>query len=959
MDQRNKYHSTKKCRLLIIIVVIIISLPSRSIAQIYLDSTATIEVRVADLLSKMTLDEKIGQMIQMNYPDLPLTSDIKTYYLGSLLAYADNGPAGRTPQAWADLYNTLQNYALQTRLKIPLIFALDAVHGFGAMYGATVFPHNIGLGCTRNPQLVDTAEQITAQEMSATGIDWALGPVVAVARDERWGRTYESFGEDPNLVKEMAGPAVHGFQGDTSAKNVNILACAKHFIGDGGTSGGVTNGNTVCDEQTLRTIHLPGYISTIEQKVGSIMVAQNQWNGIHPHGYPYLLDTLLKKELGFKGIVISDANSFMYAGDPTVPYPSRILYGAAIKHSINAGVDMAMMSNFIGFNHRTYIDTLKTLISHGDVTIERIDDAVKRILTQKFRLGLFEHPYADRSHLSQVGSQAHRQVARECVRQSLVVLKKKDGILPISKTIKRIHMTGRHANNMGYQCGGWTITWQGGSGNTTIGTTIMQAVQNSVPNAEVTYSENGFSADSADLGIAVIGELPYAEGSGDGGLSLDPQDIQTIRNLKNYNIPVIVILISGRPMIINPILHYCDALIAAWLPGTEGEGITDVLFGDYQPTGILSQTWPKNVSQIPINVGDLVYDPLFAYGYGITSFNDSPVGSPPEVYSAGTTLGGNAIEISFNKKMTAPPVSSSGFSVLVDGTTPMTITHICLKPNDSTTMVLTFVDSLKKGSAYSISYVPGNIQSHDYGQLAAFENLSVYNLLNDYINIQVVPNKVEAEKCFARQGSGAASISDDGDGSALTFSHDGGWADYLINVSQSGKYALEYRISSAKDTGQIQMIAKGTNVPPLNLPVTGSWSAWQTVSTTIGLSEGPQMIRMSVLHGGFWLNWIQLSLSTGVRDIDSRVVKEFHLSQNYPNPFNPTTTIKYQVPKTSAVTLIILDVLGREVAFLLNEEKSAGDYNVKWNASNLSSGVYFYRLHAGSFLETKKMILLK
>jgi beta-glucosidase len=957
MDQRNKYHNTKKHHLLIMIAAVIMSLPGRSNAQIYLDSTATIEARVDSLLSQMTLDEKIGQMIQMNYPDLPSTSDIKTYYLGSLLAYADNGPAGRTPQAWADLYDTLQSYALQTRLKIPLIFALDAVHGFGAMYGATVFPHNIGMGCTRNPQLIDTAEQITAKEMSATGIDWALGPVVAVARDERWGRTYESFGEDPNLVKEMAGPAVHGFQGDTSAKNVNILACAKHFIGDGGTTGGVTNGNTVCDEQTLRSIHLPGYISAIEQKVGSIMVAQNQWNGIHCHGNPYLLTTLLKGELGFNGIVISDANSFMYAGNPANLSGYPLLYGASIKNSINAGVDMAMISNFSGFNHRTYIDTLKTLISQGAVTLDRIDDAVKRILTQKFRLGVFEHPYANRSLLSQVGSQAHRQVARECVRQSLVVLKKKDGVLPISKNIKRIHLAGRHADNMGYQCGGWTMSWQGSSGNITPGTTIKGAIQQAAPNAVVTYSEDGYGAEGADIGIAVIGELPYAEYVGDGYVNLNTMDINAVRNLKSSNIPVIVVLISGRPLILDPILHHCDALIAAWLPGTEGEGITDVLFGDYPPVGRLSQTWPRSISQIPINVGDLVYNPLFAYGYGITSLNDSPAGSPPELYSVSTTIDQN-IEISFNKKMAAPSTLPVGISVFANGSTPVNITGLSLQSFDSTTFILTLEDSIRKTNTYTISYTPGDIYSNDGGQLTAFENAPVYNILNDYSYVHNIPKKIEAEECFFYQGLNISSCSDVGGGQCLTNIKNGYSADYYANVSQSGKYILVYRVASIADTGRIQLMTNGNVVSTLNFPMTGSWDIWQSFSTTVELSEGPQFIRMYALDGGFRLNWMQFSLSTGVEEHAS-APQRFQLFPNYPNPFNPSTTIKYQIPQTSLVTLKVFDILGREIAFLVNEEKSVGTYNIQWDASTRSSGVYFYRLHAGSFIETKKMILLK
>jgi len=957
MDQKNKYQYTRKYHLLIIIAAVILSFPGKSKAQFYLDTTKTIEARVDSLLSQMTLDEKIGQMIQMEFSDLPSNSDIKTYYLGSLLAYADNGPAGRTPEAWADLYDTLQNYALQTRLKIPLIFAVDAVHGFGAIYGATVFPHNIGLGCTRNPKLIDTAAQITAKEMSATGIDWALGPVAAVARDERWGRTYESFGEDPDLVSEMVGPAVRGFQGDTSAKNVNILACAKHFIGDGGTTGGVNNGNTVCDEQTLRAIHLPGYISAIEQKVGSIMVAQNQWNGMHPHGDPYLLDTLLKQELGFKGIVISDANSFLYAGDPTIPYPNRILYGAAIKHSINAGVDMAMMSSLSGFNHRTYIDTLKTLINQGVVTIERIDDAVKRILTQKFRLGLFERPYADKSLLSQVGSLEHRQVARECVRQSLVVLKKKDGFLPILKNIKRIHLAGRHADNMGYQCGGWTISWQGSSGYITPGTTIKEAIRQAAPNAEVTYSEDGYGAEGADIGIAVIGETPYAEYVGDGHISLTSTDVQTIRNLRNYNIPVIVILISGRPMIINPILHHCDALIAAWLPGTEGEGITDVLFGDYPPAGRLSQTWPRDVSQIPVNVGDAVYNPLFKYGDGISSLNDSPAGSSPELYSASFTTA-KSMEISFNKKMAAPPIAPAGFSLIANGSTSVNVIGLSLQSYDSTTFILALEDSIKKTNIYTISYTPGEIQSYDGGQLTAFENASVYNISNDYSKIHNIPTKIESEECFFRQGLNISACSDAGAGQCLTSINNRYCADYYANVSQSGKYILEYRISSPADTGQIQLITNGNVVSTLSLPATGSWDTWQSVSTTVELSEGPQFIRMYALHGGFRLNWMQFSMSTGVEE-QAFAPQRFQLFANYPNPFNPSTIIKYQVPQTSLVTLRVFDILGREIAFLVNEEKPAGTYNIQWNASNMSSGVYFYRLNAGNFIDTKRMILLK
>jgi beta-glucosidase len=918
-------------------------------AQVYLDSTATVEERVADLLSRMTLDEKIGQMIQMHYPDLTVRSDIQTYSLGSLLASADTGPGNKTAQEWADLYDQLQTYALQNRLGIPLLFAIDAVHGIGAVYGATIFPHNIGMGCTRNPQLVFQEAQVTAQEMSATGIDWVLGPVVAVARNENWGRTYESFAEYPGLVAEMAAAAVAGFQGDTLSGKINILACAKHYIGDGGTTGGVNAGNTQVDEQTLRAIHLPGYIAAIEQHVGSIMVSQSTWNGVPCHGSYYLLTTVLKEELGFKGIVISDWNSFLLAGST---------YRSAIVNSINAGLDMAMMSQYSTYNYITFIDTLRTLVEQEIVSQDRIDDAVKRILTQKFRLGLFEHPYAQRSLLDQVGSADHRAVARECVRQSLVVLKKKNGILPISKNVQRIHMTGKHADNLGYQCGGWTITWQGSGGDITTGTTIREAIQQTVPAAEITYSADGYGADSADVGIAVIGELPYAEFAGDGRLTLDPLDIECVRNLKSCDIPVIVILISGRPLIINPILHHSDAIIAAWLPGSEGQGISDVLFGDYPPTGTLSQTWPRSPAQIPINIGDTSYDPLFPYGAGFTSLEDSPAGSPPEVYSASTSVFGQDIEISFNKKMAIPTGVPAGFTVTLNNTAPVTITSLNCKPDDSTTLVMTLGDSLQPAASYTLSYSPGNIQAHDGGQLGALENYPVYNLLHDYKYIHLVPSKIEAEMYHSQFGVSSKTCTDVGGGKLIYNIHDGDWTNYYVDVIQPGLYTLEYRISSLADTGQIQLSTNGAVVSTLALPVTGSWNNWQTVSTTVQLSAGAQTLKMLALRGGFQLNWLQLSLGTGIKT-QTVGLNQFHLYQNYPNPFNPLTTIEFSIPYRSTVRLKIYNLLGEMVATVIDQSLPAGSYKAIWNAANCSSGVYFCRLEAGHESKTLKLMLVR
>jgi beta-glucosidase len=957
--------NTRKLRtagyFLFILILSLFFVSSRSVAQTYLDSTAAIEDRVEDLLGRMTLDEKIGQTVQEDYVQLNVQSDIRTYMLGSVLSAANDGPAGKTPEAWADLNDLFQSYALGTRLKIPILFGMDAVHGVGSFYGSTIFPHNIGMGCTRNPALVRQAAEITAEEMSAAGINWTFGPVVAVARNENWGRTYESYGEEPNLVKEMAAAAVNGFQGDTLSPSINILACAKHFIGDGGTTGGENAGNTQVDTATLRAIHLPGYISALEQKVGSMMISQSTWNGVPCHGSHYLLTDLLKGELNFNGLLISDYLSFMLAVGTNAPY------GLNIMTAVNAGMDMAMVSPYGPLNYPNYIDTLRTLVNDEKVSTNRIDDAVRRILRQKFRLGLFEHPYANRSRLSQVGSSEHRQVARECVRQSLVVLKKKDGVLPIPKSVKRIHMAGRHANNMGYQCGGWTITWQGDSGPTTPGTTIMEAIQQAVPGAEVTYSENGFGADSADIGIAVIGEIPYAEASGDSHLNLLLSDIQTVRNLKNYDIPVIVIVISGRPININPILHHCDALIAAWLPGTEGEGISDVLFGDYPPVGRLSQTWPRSSSQIPINVGDPVYNPLFEYGYGITSLDDSPAGSAPDVYSASTIVGNPSIEVSFTKPMTAPPPGSTGFSVFVNGTTPVIVAQAYLKNNDSTTIIIELESAIVKGDTYTVSYAPGSIQSSDGGQLAAFTDLTVYNILNDYYRIHSIPKKLQAEEySTCSTGIGSTLCSDIDGGKAVTNISDGSWLEYYTSVFPGSRYQVVFRYSSSVDTGQIQLIANGDTVAAVDLPVTGSWNTWQSVSATADLDAGFQVMRFRTPQGGFRLNWVQFTSTDGIEEHPS-VPGVFQLQQNFPNPFNPNTTIRFSIPEPGFVTLKVFNVLGEEVATIESERLNAGMYSREWDASHTASGVYFYRLmwtanarndRQNSFCETKKLVVV-
>ena len=588
-------------------------------SSIYNNPSLPVMDRVLDLLSYMTIEEKIGQMTQVDRQFLESDNDINTYYLGSLLSGGGSTPPKNYPKSWAEMYDGYQKIALSTRLGIPIIYGIDAVHGHNNVIGATIFPHHIGLGCTNNPQLIEDVYRATAEEVAATGIDWDFAPSLAVPRDDRWGRTYEGFGETPDIVKSMAAAAVRGLQTDRLGGPTSVLACAKHFIGDGGTKWGtglkekLDQGDTQISEQELREIHLPAYLPALEAGVGTIMPSYNQVNGEYCSVSKYLLTDLLKNELGFKGFLISDWQALEKMGDD---YKSNIIA------SINAGMDMVMVPGAAKYGGQTYTNFIKLLIesvNEGSVSEKRINDAVARILKVKFEMGLFERPYSDKELLSMVGSKEHRKIAREAVKQSLVVLKN-DGVLPLSKDLGHIHVSGKNADDLGNQCGGWTISWQGESGPITKGTTIYEAIQVAVSSfTNVTYSKDGSGAKGADVGIVIIGETPYAEMEGDReSLVLDKKDLAAINKIKKAGVPVVVIIISGRPLIITDELDKWSGLIAAWLPGSEGRGVTDVIFGDYNPTGRLSVTWPRTMEQIPINFGDNDYDPLFEYGYGLS-----------------------------------------------------------------------------------------------------------------------------------------------------------------------------------------------------------------------------------------------------------------------------------------------------------------------------------------------------
>ncbi|MBI9072127.1 MAG: glycoside hydrolase family 3 C-terminal domain-containing protein [Melioribacteraceae bacterium] len=933
------------CKLFVIYLLFINNIYAQT--PIYLDSTSSIENRVADLLGRMTLEEKVGQMTQADHAAVNNLDDMLSYNIGSILSGGGSDPENNSPEAWANLYDTFQLKSLQSRLKIPIIYGIDAVHGHSNVVGSTIFPHNIGLGATRNPDLIKEASRITAVEIAATGIDWTFAPCIAVARDERWGRTYESFGETAELSEMFAGPAVLGLQNDSLNTPTSIVACAKHFIGDGGTLGGNDQGNTQISEEELRAIHLPGYIEAIKYDVKTIMASYNSWNGQKLHGIKYLLTDLLKDELGFDGFIVSD-----WAAIDQIPGD----YISDIEISINAGIDMVMVPN----NYAGFYNGLISLVNQGKVSQERINDAVKRILKVKFELGLFENPYSDRSYLDKIGSAEHRAVAKQCVRESVVLLQKKDDILPLNKSAKKILVAGNHANDIGLQCGGWTIQWGGSPGNITPGTTILDGIKQAAPNSEVIYNAEGnFDAADADYVIVVVGEQPYAEGGGDkNDLSLPKTQVRMVRKMQQLGIPVITILISGRPMIINPVLHNSDVLLSAWLPGTEGDGIAEVLFGDYAPTGKLPHTWPKNMQQIPINYGDNNYDPLFSYGFGIDSFENSLAGSQLVYLSAMLTESSDKIEISFNKAINSGSLNEAKFNIKKNSSDIIEVSEIKVSEINETVLLITLNEKISSSDIIEFSYLQGNIESNDGGVLEAISSEDVINY-DGWGSELVFPGLIEAEDYTNMEGVQTENTSDIGGGINVGWIDDNDWLEYEVLIETAGEYQFDFRVASPNSDARIRIIINNEIVETVAVPFTGDWQNWQTTSTLLELGSGNSTIRLYSEKGGFNLNWIEsILMFTDVKETEI-IPANFRLEQNYPNPFNPTTTINYAIAESGEVSLKVFDVLGNEVSTLVDGYKPKGIYSVSFNAANLSSGVYFYKLSANNNIEIKKLTFIK
>jgi len=607
----------------------------------------SIEKKISELLAKMTLDQKVGQITQ---PERQFVTpeEVKKYHIGSVLSGGGSVPGDNTPEDWIkmnDEYWAASMEEDENHLAIPLIYGVDAIHGNTNVKGAVVFPHNIGLGAADDPDLIEQIAAVTAKEITATGVDWTFAPTLAVARNSHWGRTYESYSEDPAIVAEYAPRFVKGLQGNLGEDKV--IACVKHWIGDGATLHGIDQGDMCISEEELRKIHLPPYKAAVDAGVLTVMVSLSSWNQEKCHGHKFLITDLLKEELGFKGFVVSDWDGIDYLDED---------YEEAVVMSVNAGIDMFMVTE----KWKEFIQLVKDNIENGRISMTRIDDAVSRILRVKYKFGMFTKPCPAERKLSLdhscFGSEEHRKVAREAVRKSLVMLKNDADILPLKKS-SRILVAGKNANNRGHQCGGFTIAWQGVKDNESIagGTSIWEGIHAVAPHAVLSADGTEVDPEKHDIAIVVIGETPYAEMLGDvridglakgikiskGSTSLEtlpgetipimekgpygthlylhelhPEDIALIKMIADKGIPVVVIMLCGRPVIINDELEAAKAFVVAWLPGSEGAGVADVIFGDYPMQGKLSFTWHRYDDE-NYNIGDENYNPLFPYGFGL------------------------------------------------------------------------------------------------------------------------------------------------------------------------------------------------------------------------------------------------------------------------------------------------------------------------------------------------------
>jgi beta-glucosidase len=583
----------------------------------WMDATRSVDDRMAALRGQLTLDEKIGQMTQIEKNAIDATNSA-AFNLGSILSGAGGYPDPNTPQAWYDMVNAYQQAALGTRLGIPIIYGVDAVHGHNNVAGATIFPQNVGMGATNDPVLVQQACAATALEMNATGVRWDFGPVIAVPQDVRWGRTFEGYGEKTDQVARLGAACITGLQGPGLSADDTSAATGKHFIGDGGTAFGsstasgptgpylLDQGIDQMDEATLLKLFLPPYQAAVESGVRIVMVSYSSTTAGKAHGDRHLITDILKGQLGFTGFVVSDWGGV----DQVVPGD----YGASLAQAINAGIDMVMVPT----DYVRFITTMKSQVQSGAIKQERIDDAVSRILRVKFEMGLFEKPMPTAGRTSEVGRDANRTIARTAVAESAVLLKTSPGLLPLAASGRKVLLAGAGADDIGIQSGGWTITWQGSEGPITTGTTLRAALKARLGNNLTFASHGAFPAGTkADVGIVVVAERPYAEGVGDSStLALPDQDLAILATTRPLVKKLVVVIFSGRPVVLGDVAS-ADAVVAAWLPGTEATGLGDVLLGDKPFVGTTPYTWPRTAADAP-RVGKPPCDgAVYPVGFGL------------------------------------------------------------------------------------------------------------------------------------------------------------------------------------------------------------------------------------------------------------------------------------------------------------------------------------------------------
>lgn len=675
------------------------TVPAEVDKSIYMDPERNVEERVEALLAQMTLEEKITQMIQPEQAGI-YPQEVAMYGIGTILSGGGSAPrTGNDAQDWQAHINTFKDAALKSRLGIPLLYGVDAVHGHSNVYGATVYPHNIGLGAANDEELMERMGAAVAEEVKATGIQWTFAPTLANPQNELWGRTYEGFSEQVDVISDLGAAFIRGAQGEPGTDEYlaedKILTTAKHYIGEGYTVGGINQGNVKMDEKEFdKLLHdtlLEPYRAAVDAGVRTVMVSFNSVNGLKCHENSYLVNEVLKGELGFTGLVIGDYNGVQQVSGAT--------YKDQIVNCINAGVDILMEP----YTWKEVMLNIRSAVKEGSISQERIDDAVRRILRVKFEAGLFEEQIGsetEQSLMEEFGSDEHREIAREAVRKSLVLLKndKVNGQTAMEALADsdNILLVGRKADDIGMQCGGWTISWQGSSGNITEGTTILEGMQNAADGRTITHNIDGSIAGNEDAIIVVVGENPYAETSGDrssSNLTITNDDKKMLQNMetalekaRKKGVPAILVLISGRPITIADYVDDFDAIVAAWLPGTEGDGVADVFLGDYDFTGTLTYTWPWYASDIESKFDTSKKDSvLFAYGSGLTKDGTSITG----VSGMGTGP--------------KPAKTEAELAALETGSIDLESTNYVLEAENYTAESYL----VKQGNANNISYVDG------------------------------------------------------------------------------------------------------------------------------------------------------------------------------------------------------------------------------------------------------------